>query len=117
MKCASFFIIFEKFFILSGNHKKFPTRSQALRSESCPGFRWMFKAAKFDVWDNSTAPTWKGDLNFSKRGPKGDLILSEKGTKRGPLATEKGTKRGLNGDLVLKCVYLINGPKRANTLK
>ena len=36
------------------------------------------------------------------------LILSEKVIKRGPLATEKGTKRGLNGDLVLKCVYLIN---------
>ena len=32
----------------------------------------------------STAPTWKGDLNFSKRGPKGDWIMSEKGTKRGP---------------------------------
>ena len=41
-----------------------------------------------------TAPTWKGDLNFSKWGPKGDLILSEKGTKRGPSATEKGTKWG-----------------------
>ena len=41
-----------------------------------------------------TAPTWKGDLNLSKRGPKGDLILSEKGTKRGPSATEKGTKWG-----------------------
>ena len=46
-----------------------------------------------------TAPTWKGDLNFSKWGPKGDLILSEMGTKRGPSAAEKGTKRGLNGDL------------------
>ena len=42
----------------------------------------------------STAPTWKEDLNLSKRGPKGDLILSEKGTKRGPSATEKGTKWG-----------------------
>ena len=39
----------------------------------------------------STAPTWKGDLNFSKWGPKGDLILSEMGTKRGPSAAEKGT--------------------------
>ena len=56
-------------------------------------------------WE-TTAPTWKGDLNFSKGGPKGDLILSEKGTKRGPSAAEKGTKRGLNGDL--KSVYLIN---------
>ena len=62
-----------------------------------------------------TAPTWKGDLNFSKWGPKGDLILSEMGTKRGPSAAEKGTKRGLNGDL--KSVYLINWPKRANSLK
>ena len=39
-----------------------------------------------------TAPTWKGDLNFSKRGLKGDRIVSEKGTKKGPSATEKGTK-------------------------
>ena len=62
-----------------------------------------------------TAPTWKGDLNFSKWEPKGDLILSEMGTKRGPSAAEKGTKRGLNGDL--KSVYLINWPKRANSLK
>ena len=37
------------------------------------------------------------------------------GTKRGPSAAEKGTKRGLNGDL--KSVYLINWPKRANSLK
>ena len=28
----------------------------------------------------STAPTWEGDLNFSKRGPKGDRILNEKET-------------------------------------
>ena len=40
------------------------------------------------------APTWKGDLSLSKRGPKGDPILSEKGTKRGPSATEKETKWG-----------------------
>ena len=53
-----------------------------------------------------TAPRWKGDLNFSKRGPNGDRILSEKGTKRGPSATEKGTKMRLIGDL--KNVYLIN---------
>ena len=44
-----------------------------------------------------TAPTWNGDLNFSKWGPNGDLILSEMGTKWGPSATEMGTK-GPNGD-------------------
>ena len=44
-----------------------------------------------------TAPTWNGDLNFSKWGPNGDLILSEMGTKWGPLAAEMGTKWGLNG--------------------
>ena len=59
-----------------------------------------------NIWGGGTAPTWKGDLNFSKRGPKGDRILSEKGTKRGPSATEKGTKMRLIGDL--KNVYLIN---------
>ena len=56
------------------------------------------------VISNCTAPTWNGDLNFSKRGPNGDLILSE-----------MGTKWGLHGDL--NSVYLINGPKRANSYK
>ena len=48
----------------------------------------------------STAPTWNGDLNFSKWGPNGDLILSEMGTKWGPSATEMGTKWGLSPHLV-----------------
>ena len=47
-----------------------------------------------------TAPTWNGDLNFSKWGPNGDLILSEMGTKWGPSATEMGTKWGLSPHLV-----------------
>ena len=47
-----------------------------------------------NIWGGGTAPTWKGNLNFSKRGPKGDWILSEKGTKREPSATEKETKMG-----------------------
>ena len=40
-----------------------------------------------------TAPTWNGDLNFSKWGPNGDLILSEMGTKWGPSAAEMGPKK------------------------
>ena len=40
------------------------------------------------------APTWNGDLNFSKWRPNGDLILSERGTKWGPSATEMRTKWG-----------------------
>ena len=43
------------------------------------------------------------------------MILSEMGTKWGPSAAEMGTKWGLNGDL--NSVYLINGPKRANSYK
>ena len=39
-----------------------------------------------------TAPTWNGDLNFSKWGPNWDLILSEMGTKWGPSAAEMGTR-------------------------
>ena len=53
-----------------------------------------------------TAPTWNGDLIFSKWGPNGDLILSEMGTKWGPSAAEMGTKWGQNGDL--KSVYFTN---------
>ena len=41
-----------------------------------------------------TAPTWNGDLYFSKWGPNWDLILSEMGTKWGPSAAEMGTKWG-----------------------
>ena len=53
-----------------------------------------------------TAPTWNGDLNFSKWGPNGDLILNEMGTKWGPSATEMGTKWGLNGHL--ESVYFLS---------
>ena len=53
------------------------------------------KPSSSDRIDKFTAPTWNGDLIFSKWGPNGDLILSEMGTKWGPSAAEMGTKWGL----------------------
>ena len=41
-----------------------------------------------------TAPTWNGDLNFSKWGPNGDLILSEMGTFGSRNGDQMGTKWG-----------------------
>ena len=41
-----------------------------------------------------TAPTWNGDLKFSKWGPNGDLILSEMGTFGSRNGDQIGTKWG-----------------------
>ena len=70
------------------------------------GTKWGLKNTFWSPWgpkspngdqrgSSVTAPTWNGDLNFSKWGPNGDLILSEMGTKWGPSAAEMGTKWGL----------------------
>ena len=53
----------------------------------------------------STAPTWKGDLNFSKRGPKGDQILSEKGTFGNRKGDQNGTKWGPKNVYLLTETY------------
>ena len=70
---------------------------------------WEYKNVK-TIYENTlninvTAPTWEGDLNFSKWGPDFEWNGDQKGAfgnkKRGPK----------------KCVYLINWLKRANSLK
>ena len=62
----------------------------------------------------TTAPTWNVDLNFSKWGPHFEWNGDQMGT-FGNRNGDQVTKWGLNGDL--KSVYLINWPKRANSLK
>ena len=70
---------------------------------------WEYKNVK-TIYENTlninvTAPTWEGDLNFSKWGPDFEWNGDQKGAFGNK---KKGTK---------KCVYLINWLKRANSLK